>query len=235
MNSLNKHVPTVVFCIGLFLLIFSIRTFFAGGKTNMTPIVNRNLPADTPAGLPTTVQDVKPKARPTIQFRPIKPAQPLSRINPREETEKAMKKPAAEYLQRFGLRMNIPEGYTFFEDEDGSVSVLVGSSSPGKPDLFFFSVKGRYNAERAVTYLKDYFADEMKIMPKGGPQSYFSRGGFSDMRQMKGVTNKGGEYQAYFFTSQKGANSHMLVLMNRQLIRSPARLREIVDSVARGS
>ncbi len=96
-------------------------------------------------------------------------------------------------------------------------------------------MKGRYNPDRAVTYMKDYFADEMKITPKGSPQSFYSRGGISDMSQMKGVTNKGGEYQAYFFTSQKGSQSHMLVLMNRQLIRSPARLREIVDSVGRGS
>lgn len=233
MNSLNKHVPTVVFCVGLFLLIFSIRTFFAGGKSNMTPIVNRSLPPDAPAGLPTAAQTVQPKARPSIQFRPLKPTQPLPRLNPREETEKAMKKPAVEYLEKFKLRMNVPDGYTFFTEEDGPVSVLIGSSSPGKNDLFFFSVKGRHKAERAVTYLKDYFADEMKIQPKGAPQTFYSRGGLTDMNQMKGVTNKGGEYQAYFFTHQKRSHSHLLVLMNRQLIRSPARLRELVDSVAK--
>ncbi len=234
MNSLNKHVPTIVFCIGLFLLIFSIRTFFHAGTTpNMTPIVNRNLPANTPAGAPRPA--VQPKAAPTIQFRPQpRPAPALSRINSREETLKLMRKPAADYLKRFGLRMNIPEGYAFFEETDGPVSVLIGATAPGRNEFYFFSVKGRYNPERATTYLRQYFAEEMQISPRGAPQSFYSRGGFSDMSQMRGVTNKGGEYQAYFFTSNKGSLSHMMVLMNKQLIKSPARLREIVDSLARG-
>lgn len=220
MNSLNKHVPTIVFCIGLFLLIFSIRTFFHAGKSpNMTPIVNSN---------------VQPREAPTIRFRPqTRPAPAMSRLNSRDETLKLMKKPAADYLARHGLKMNIPDDYAFFEEADGPVSVLVGASAPGRNDLFFFSVKGRYNADRATSYLREYMADEMKITPKGSAQSFYSRGGFSDMSQMRGVTNKGGEYQAYFFTSKKGSESHMLVLMNKQLIKSPARLREIVDSVSR--
>lgn len=235
MNSLNKHVPTIVFCIGLFLLIFSIRTFFHPDSTpNMTPIVNRNLPANTPASAPATRDALEPKAPPTLVFRPQqKPAPPLSRLNTREESLRLARKPAQDYLARTGLKMDLPEGYAFFEDTDGPVNVLVGQSAPGKNDFFLFSVKGRYNPDRAITYLKDYLADDMKLTPKGGHQAFFSRGGFSDMSQMRGVTNKGGEYLAYFFTSGKGAQSHMLVLMNKQITKVPARLREIVDSVTK--
>ena len=88
MNSLNKYVPTIVFVIGLALLIFSVRTFFhPGGRTNLTPIVNRKLPPSVPASGPTVRQEeLRP---PTIVFRPaVKPPPVINRTDSREDLQK---------------------------------------------------------------------------------------------------------------------------------------------------
>ncbi len=232
MNSLNKHTPTIVFVIGLALLIFSVRTFFnPSGGGNMTPIVNKNLPAAAPASGPTVRQD--DKRAPTIVFRPAsKPPPVINRNDPKDEFQKELKKPAQNYLSKVGLKMNIPDGYAFAEETDGAVEVLVGASEPGKSDFYFFTAKGKYPVDKANAYIKSYFGDESPVTPKGNPQSFYSRGGFSDMSQMRGNAGKS-EYQAYFFTNPKANHTHLVMIMNRAIIKAPAKVRELIDSISR--
>lgn len=232
MNSLNKHTPTIVFVIGLALLIFSIRTFFHAGDESLTPIVNRKLPPTAPATGPTVKEPAPPRA-PTIVFRPAKrPPPAIQRTEPRETYLKELKKPALAYLAKVGLRMNVPDGFAFAEETDGPVQVLIGASEPGKTDFYFFSTKGKYPVDRANGYLKDYFSEEMKVTPKGSPQAFTNRGGFPDMSQLRGHSGRG-EYQAFFFTNSKSNQTHLLMVLNRNLNKSPARVRELIDSIGR--
>lgn len=192
----------------------------------MTPTVNK-----TAASSP-TIQSARPA---TVVFRPAKkPAPTIQRADPHDEFLKEMKKPAQTYFSKVGLRMTVPDGFAFAEEGDGPVQVLIGASEPGKSDFYFFSVKGKYGVDKVNGYLKQYFADEMTITPKGSPQSFYSKGGFGDMTQLRGGTNRG-EYQAYFFTNGKSNHSHLVMLMNRNLIKSPARVRELIDSISRAS
>ncbi len=232
MNSLNKHTPTIVFVIGLALLIFSVRTFFnPGGGPNMTPIVNKNLPSAAPASGPTVRQDEK--RAPTIVFRPaVKPPPVINRTDPKEDFLQELKKPALNYLSRVGLKMNIPDGYAFAEETDGPVQVLVGASEPGKSDFYFFSAKGKFPIDKATAYIKQYFAEDMAVTPKGPPQSFYSRGGFSDMSQLRGMVGKT-EYQAYFFTNTKANQTHLVMIMNKAITKAPAKVRELIDSISR--
>jgi hypothetical protein len=231
-NSLNKHVPTLVFLIGLGFLIYSIRTFFNPSENPyMTPIVNRQLPANAPARSPVTKIDEK--RRPTITFSsPKKPPAPITASDVREEFLKELKKPAIEYLARVGLAMAVPEGFAFAEETDGPVQVLVGASEPGKMDFYFFSAKGRYPPERAASYLRQYFAGEMKITPRGSPQPFITRGTFKNVSQLKGGSERG-DFQAFFFTNSKTDYSHLMLIFNRAINKSPARVRELIDSLRR--
>jgi len=233
MNSLNKHTPIIVFVIGLALLIFSIRTFFSVGSDNLTPIVNKKLPPTAPATGPTLKEQAQIPRVPTVVFRPAKRPPPvINRTDPREQFLKEMKKPAQAYLAKVGLRMNVPDGFAFAEEADGPVNVLIGASEPGKTDFYFFSTKGKYPVDRANAYIKEYFAEEMKVTPKGSPTSFYSRGGFSDMTQLRGSSGKG-EYQAYYFTNKQTNQTHLMMVLNRNLNKSPARVRELVDSIGR--
>lgn len=221
MKSLNKYVPVLVFLLGLSLLIFSVRTFFRPSAfRHMTPIANT-----TPPPQATTA--------PAVQFRPAKKAPPpISRTDSREELRRAMKKPAENFLTRAGLKMSIPDGLAFVEETDGDVQVLVGASEAGKPDFYFFSTKGKHKVERAEKYLKDYFADEMTMTVRGKPEVVYNRGSVGEITHFKGSTGRGGgEFQAYFFNSHKASRSHMLVLMNKQFLKAPARVRELVNSI----
>ncbi len=235
MNSLNKHVPTIVFIIGLSLLIFSIRTFFNPSTLpHMTPIVNRSLPENAPATAPTTPEALKPKKPAAIVFRPnVKPPPSVGRLDPREELIRAMKKVAEDYFGQFKLRVNIPDGFAFAEESDGPVKVLIGASEPGKNDFYFFSAKGKYLPDRAVGYLREYFSDQASVSIKGKPQPFYSRNEFKDLRRINGVIGKGTEFQAYYFTNAKTNHTHMLVLTNRLYLRSQARVRALIDSISR--
>lgn len=196
----------------------------------MTPIVNRQLPPDAPAAAPTSKIENK---RPTIIFRSTKKPQVTMAANDlREEFLKELKKPAQEYFSKVGLAMSVPDGFAFAEELDGPVQVLIGASEPSKMDFYFFSAKGKYPVDKAVAYLKSYFSDEMKVSTKGTPSSFYSRGGFKDMVQIKGGSSRG-EYSAFFFSNPKSGNSHMLMILNRNINKSPARIRELVDSIRR--
>lgn len=234
MNSLNKYVPALVFLIGLGFLIYSIRTFFNPAKDPyMTPIVNRQLPANAPATLP--VPKKEEKRAPTIIFSSSKNPPPAAVAQDvREEFLKELKKPAVEYLAKVGLAMNVPEGFAFAQESDGPVQVLIGASEPGKLDFYFFSTKGKYPADRAAGYLKQYFEDEMKITPRGTPQPFNTRSGFKDMSLLKGASGRG-DYQAFFFTNSKTGQSHLMLIFNRSINKSPARVRELVDSLRRSN
>jgi hypothetical protein len=197
----------------------------------MTPIVNRQLPAGSPATMPTSEKQTD--RAPTIIFRSSKkPAPPVAKQEIREEFLQELKKPALEYLSKVGLTMNVPEGFAFAEETDGPVQVLIGASEPAKMDFYFFSTKGKHPAAKASDYLKQYFADEMKVAPRGAPQPFNSRSGFKDMTLLKGGSNRG-DYQAFFFTNSKTGNSHMMLILNRNINKSPARVRELVDSIRR--
>src|SRR5262249_49957244 len=98
--------------------------------------------------------------------------------------------------------------------------------------FYFFSTQGKYPPDRAAGYLKAYFADEMKITPKGDPQPFANRSGFKDILLLKGGSPKG-DYQAFFFTNSRTNQSHLMVILNRNIIKSPARVRELVDSIRR--
>lgn len=232
MNSLNKHVPALVFLLGVGLLVYSVRAFFnPAPMPYMTPIVNRQLPANAPATMPLSKKESS--RAPTIIFRSSKKGQQLAgRPNVREEFLRELKKPALDYLTRVGLAMNVPEGFAFAEESDGPVQVLIGASEPGKMDFYFFSTQGKFPPDRAAGYLKAYFADEMKITPKGNPQPFSNRSGFKDMSLLKGGSPKG-DYQAFFFVNNKTNQSHLMVILNRNINKSPARVRELVDSIRR--
>lgn len=219
MKSLNKHVPLIVFLIGLGFLMYSVRTLFhPAAPLAVTPF-----------------KDVKPSPKPaaTLNVQPLKKAPPtVQRTDSREEALLNLKRPALEYLKKVNLKMNVPDGFGFAEETDGPVQVLIGASEAGKPDFFLFSAKGKYTVEKVNSYLKQYFADEMTVTPKGTPQSFHSRGGFHDMLQLKGSTGRG-EYQAYFFSNTKSGQSHLLFLTNKQFSKAPAKLRELIDSISR--
>jgi hypothetical protein len=97
-----------------------------------------------------------------------------------------------------------------------------------------FTAKGKYPVDKVNQYLKQYFADEGTVAPKGTPQTFKSRSGFGDLLQLKGTVGRT-EYQAYLFSNSKSGQSHLLFLTNRQFSKAPAKLRELVDSLNRAS
>ncbi len=223
MNSLNKHVPTLVFLLGFGLLAYSIHTFFSiGKKPQLTPLAN---------GPSVVVKGPLVKAEGNrLSFKVAPPAQHSSRVDPREPFEREMKRPALEYLERVGIKMRVPDGFSFAEESDGNVQILMGASEPMKVDFYVFSAQGKYPLDRAMTYLKQYFADTHSVAPKGAPQPVRSRGSVSNMMVIKGLAGKS-EFQAYFFINKKTDQTHLLMLMNRNLLKAPARVRELVDSI----
>ncbi|MGE4133333.1 MAG: hypothetical protein AB7F86_16945 [Bdellovibrionales bacterium] len=226
MNSLNKHVPTIVFIFGLGLLLVSIRTFFnPAPDTSLTPMAIPGAPSTTAGG---------PRTRPVVIFKPTKPNPTVERSDPREALVRTQEKIAYDYLDRVGLKLNLPAGYLFAQETDGPVQVLVGSSEAGRRDFFMFSTEGKYPVNRVIKFIKDYFADENGMIAKGKIGSVFTRSSFREMTLIRGSNKKGLDFQAYYFSDGKQNRSHMIVFANRLMNKQPARVREVIDSVRRG-
>jgi len=227
MKSLNQHVPTIVFVIGFCLLAFAMRTFFHPSvDPTLIPLPKQELP------LPASEGD-RLKNTSSLLLRAGHLAKPANRLESAQAVAKEKRRAADEFFAHTGLRMRIPDGYSFYQDSDGPVQVLVGSSEPGKRDFYFFATKGKYPAARGGQYLKDYFADEFVIKVNGKPQNFLNRSAYNEMIQFKAMTERGVEVQAFFFFDAKLNETCMLVLMNKNLSRQPARIKEIVDSLGR--
>lgn len=221
MKSLNRHVPLIVFLIGFGFLIYSVRTLFHP----TAPLTVSPFKEEAPAAKPPASLALQP---------PKKAPPPLNRTDSREEMLLVLKRPALEYLKRVGLRMSVPDGFGFAEETDGPVEILIGASEAGRPDFYLFTAKGKYTIDKVNQYIKQYFADEGAVTPKGTPQSFRSRSGFSDILQLRGTVGRA-EYQAYFFSNSKSGQSHLLFLTNRQFSKAPAKLRELIDSLNRAA
>jgi hypothetical protein len=230
MNSLNKHIPTIVFLLGLFLLVISMRAFFMPSSSPAVPLPAISAPAPATEGA--SVQGSAPARRPSPSY-----VAKFHRVAPTHvETsnhviDDFLRQKAETHLKSVGLTMRIPKGMQFSETDDGPIRILTGSNGPKKDGLFLFSAKGNYSASRAFKYIQDYFKDEFSLSESGKPSTYSNGMGFNRMVLFKGSTSQGEEFQAYFFHDPKSGQSHMLILKDSQLSRHPAVIRQLVDSI----
>lgn len=216
--------------------------FFSTNEVPLNAPKGAKIPAYNSGATPKVDSTVSaPLKAPTIRPIPIPKAiqdQIDRRASPKDKTAANIaafaRKPAEDYLIKNGLQMNLPTGHVYYQDKDGPVDILIAADGPGKENLFLFSVKGKFAADKAPKYIKDYFEDTAQYNMKGDGQSYPNKGGFKEMVQFKGSNSDGEEFQAYAFYNEKTGTSHMLLLKERGLSRQPAKVRQIVDSVRRG-
>lgn len=219
MKSLNKHVPTFVFALGLAFLIYSMVTFFHPPSPNSRP----------KSAAPALVM-AKPIKKSAITRPPDEVAFNHAEEQRRKFVEE-LRRPADEYLKKVGLKMQVPEGVYFLREDDGPIQVLLGANEPGRVNFYLFSMKAKTNSKKAFDYAKKYFEGQFDLVPKDKGQPYLNKAGFKDMTLSKGVTSLGEEYQAYFFQNPRSKTNHLILLRDKMLSRQPARVRELIDSI----
>jgi hypothetical protein len=104
MKSLNKHVPTIVFAMGLALLLFSMRAFF---YPSVMPAAPRAPVRVTPSAPSQTAPApaVEPNAGFMAGMHKISPRPPQDlTVSTRDFVEKL----AENHLKSVGLRMTLP-------------------------------------------------------------------------------------------------------------------------------
>lgn len=229
MKSLNKHIPTIVFLIGLGLMMLSVRAFFypsaAPAIPAVTPLKSSNPTSSSPESATAQRRSRSVSPSSPANFHRISPSRPSVRV------DDFLQQNARVHLKSVGLEMRMPEGMQFNETNDGPIRILMGSNGPDRTGLYLFSAKGKYSSNRAYQYMKDYFKDEFTLQDSAPATSYPSRTGLQNMTLLKGETSQGEEFQAYFFRDAARNESHLLFLKDDQLSRAPAKVRQIVDSV----
>lgn len=209
----------LVFALGLAFLGYSLYAFFHPPE----PFYARKSQSMKPNA---------PKSSPVSQI--TRPPEAVAFNFSEEQRRKfveELRKPADEYLKKYRLGMQIPEGVYFLNEQDGATNVLLGAYEPGKVGIYLFSMRGKVQTKKQTEYLKKFFSEQFSLNVKGAGQNYPNRGGFKDMVLYKGVTSAGEEYQAYLFQHPKTKTHHIFFLRDKQLSRQPARVRELVDSI----
>ncbi|NJL24338.1 MAG: hypothetical protein HC902_03615 [Calothrix sp. SM1_5_4] len=228
MNSRYKSVPSILFLLGITVLLWSIHTFFHP-EVLFHPGVSTN---ETRNPLP-----VAGMSEPSLRHSPNVAAM-TSETAKRVESEATdvltgglERRPAIDYLKEIRLAMDPPAGMHFGRQDDGPVKILLGTNSVERVGFFLFSVDGKYSVQRAEEYLKDYFKGYMALHTEGEPSSYINQAGRLEMTLLKGRTDKDEEFQAYYFLNPSANRTHLLLLVDRRLSDRPAEVRWTVDSI----
>ncbi len=134
------------------------------------------------------------------------------------------------HLRKIGMTMRTPEKMAFGETKSRGAEVLVGTDISGMPKLYLFSMKRKLKPEQAKSMIEDQFQEDGLRVRK--ISSMNSRGGVGVMTVLKGLTRGNEEFQAYSFSAGKKGYSHMLILVDSELSRKPARVRQLIDSIS---
>jgi hypothetical protein len=233
MNSLNKHGPTLVFIFGILLLLVSMRSFF---HPEMPPPA----PASAPRGAPpqpaasaaqqNQVEAVRRDYKP-VQLRQVKQMVSGNYADVNAQVFDNWQKAAKDHLKTVHLNMKLPDGMQFHATQEGAIKILMGAGRPDKVGFYLFTADGKFPFDKAQQALKDYFQGEMALKTNGQGSSYDNRGGFQDGTLIKGNTDKGDEFQSYFFRDPSSNKTHMVMLIDKDLGKHPAQVRQIFDSI----
>jgi hypothetical protein len=210
MKSLNKHVPLLVFLIGLACMVYSMLTFF---HPPIEPERKPNLPAG--AGeifTPTPRIVVKPSLKMVVEPQWEK------------QLSEQMHKTVDKYLHSQALEIKLPETMQYSEVADGLSSTLLGVDPSGRISLYVFSGRGKFVA-------RDHVQEVMKdlgVQLAHSGTAYNSRSGMT-LYQYKGATAQGYDYLAYLFKGQ--GSQHAFVVVEKGLDKHPAAVREMVESI----
>lgn len=229
MKSMNKHVPMLVFFVGLFFVLISIRSFFhpAAPKVNLpvvAPIVQ-----DLPTAKPPPKELKASKGVYIPKATEPSPLTPDQLMGDRGAQSRIL---VNRHLHEVGLDFKLPENWAYGTTNDGPVKVLVGSTR-GQPEFYMFSVPGEYSADRAKDYMMSYFRDEAPLNPPGGAIPVDNRSEMRDMSVFKGNSPEGYDYHAYYFKDSKNMQTHMMVLMGTgpNLQQNQPKIQQTLDSI----
>lgn len=235
-KSLNKYVPAFVFLVGIGLLSYSMLVFFTYSSPDLlTPVVKPKTIKRADSESASVTDRMLQPAPPELIFHPkgmpkSEPTTPL-----REDLLREIRKPAKDFLKKVGLDLKIPENLFFHEEKLGPVQILQGSSQRGKTEFYLFSVKGRYPPARATNFIRDYFIQELRPGARIRSENHVSRSSFGKMTLLKGSFSRNEEFQAFFFVDTRSNRSNLLMLVDNQLSRQPARVSALVNSLSRAS
>jgi hypothetical protein len=251
MNS-PKHLPAFVFIMGFSLLMYSMYVFFLGSApvAESPGLSSAVLETSRPeAPKPEEPKPEEPEPEQSVKSEP--PPKPIPLPKPPRITEldrtveisdttardirDAARKPAEAYLQKAGVKMNVPDDHRYRESKDGSVEILIGTNSDGKEDFYMFTFNKKSEPVKMQKYVATYFADQAEYKMKGKPETHRNRLGLKDLMLFKGTNSDGEEFQAYSFINSKANRSHIVLLKEKDLSRQPAKIRLVVDSMQLGS
>lgn len=214
MKSLNRHVPLLIFLLGMSCMTYSMLTFFH-------PSLNGSSQAEHKAVLPEGAGEI---FTPTPRIPVVPPSSLTVDPNWKLQLTEQMHKITDAYLSKTGLEIKLPESIQYAVLPDGASETLIGVEPSGRIALYVFSGRGKFEVRNHVQdVLKDF---GVKLAPKGAP--YRARSG-TELWVYKGDASMGYDYQAYLFKSKKTQNA--VVLMDKGLSRHPAAIREVVESI----
>ncbi len=215
MNSLNKHVPMLVFFLGLGFLLYAMRTFFHPGMPVLAPIVVKPIPTTTRT--PPRAATSRPEAihNDTATSLPTTAKDYAAMEAARGGSETRSTSIRARHLKELGLKIKLPEDWNYHSSQDGPIRVLSGSTGAGQDGFYMFSGKGKYTAAQARDYVIGYMSDGAKLNPPGPGQRVESKSEMKDMTVFSGTSPEGFSYRMIYFSDPRGS-SHMVLLQDTE-------------------
>jgi hypothetical protein len=214
MNSLNKHVPMLVFFLGLGFVIYAARTFFHPGMPVIAPIVVKPIPSSTRTPARPSISRPQPIHNDTATSYPTG-AKDYAALEAAGGTGARATSILGKHLKELGLSIKLPDDWNYRSSQDGPIRVLSGSTGAGQDGFYMFSGKGKYTAAQARDYVMGYMSDGPKLNPPGPGQRIETKSEMKDMTVFSGTSPEGFSYRMIYFTDPRGS-SHMVLLQDTE-------------------
>jgi hypothetical protein len=232
MNSWSKHIPKAVGALGAVFLAYSMYMFFRRPEIVVPPPVKAHTPPQAVEVPPTKQPKYVPKS---WNPAPVSNPQNDRALQDRRNSAMRMEKDRLEakmliprdYLKGARLKMFLPEELEYARNKNEGMEMLMGVRD-GKPELMIAYGRQKMTPDQARHELEDQMGFYGVDITK---QDTANNRNLGPTTTFKGRTKDGEDVQAEYFYNPKTGNSHMVLMMGRELSRQPARTRQIFDSL----